>query len=141
MLTYHICKIMFSKLSQRLHNYQKWNPLEYENLKVNEGYDSTYRTNTISYIDLTYEQYYISILWDFDALSILINDTFTDKINRFFIVPPVTINQEDIRFKSDKFTFEMDKDLIKTIEVIFKLKFYDLSVPYFETKNDILSQT
>lgn len=131
-------RIMFSKLTYRLHNYQTRNPIEAQNFNIT---DSRNDSEKVYYIDLSYKQYDINIMRNYDNLIILINDRFSSKSNRFYIVPPMTINQEDIRFNSDRYMFKMNKDLIKMFKVVFKLKFHSSYNPYFETKNDILSQT
>ena len=132
---------MFSKLTTRLHNYQTRNPIEAQNFNIVEGADGRNDSEKVYYIDLSHKQYDISIIRSYDNLIILINDRSSSESNRFYIVPPMTINQEDIRFNSNRYMFELNKDLIKMFKVVFKLKFHNKDIPHFETKNDILSQT
>lgn len=132
---------MFSKLTTRLHNYQTRNPIEAQNFNISEGADGRNDSEKVYYINLSCKQYDINIMRSYDNLIILIHDMSSSESNRFYIVPPMTINQEDIRFNSNRYMFEMNKDLIKMFKVVFKLKFHNKDIPHFETKNDILSQT
>lgn len=138
--------MIFRKLSLRLHNYQKRNPIEYQTfnvheIKMNQNGNNDYFADY--YIKLIFLDKYEIRISAYNGLSFSIqqiNSLFNDYC-RFSMIPPITINQEDIKFNCSKTLFKLDEDLIKMFEQVFKMKFHEDILPYFTTKNDVLSQS
>lgn len=137
------CRMIFRKLSLRLHNYQKRNPIEYQTFNVHEIKVNQNDYFADYYIELIFlDKYEVSISaynglsFNIHQIHSLFNDYYC-----FSMIPPITINQEDIKFNCSKTYFKLDEDLIKMFEQVFKMKFHDDILPYFTTKNDVLSQS
>lgn len=137
------CRMIFRKLSLRLHNYQKRNPIEYQTFNVHEIKVNQNDYFADYYIDLIFlDKYEVSISaynglsFNIHQIHSLFNDYYC-----FSMIPPITINQEDIKFNCSKTYFKLDEDLIKMFEQVFKMKFHDDILPCFTTKNDVLSQS
>lgn len=141
------CRMIFRKLILRLHNYQKRNPIEYQTFNVHEIKVNQNDYFADYYIKLIFLDRYEIRISAHNGLSFSIQqiDRSFSNYCRFSIVPPITINQEDIKFVCNNtytlMPLNLNKDLIKMFEQVFKMKFHDDILPYFTTKNDVLSQS